>query len=188
MVYFCAERKLWISSIPAPHFERELRNHFDLKEGVFIDVGAHIGRYTVMVAKKLRNSIVIAFEPENFQTLKMNVSLNRLKNVILLNLAASNKDGEVVLCKLRGPHTDWHSMTDPRSYCQSLVVLARRLDGIITEFKLNKVDLIKIDVEGAELLVLQGLESRLKDVKKIIYECSIGKDECEEFLKSAALK
>lgn len=188
-IFLCRKKTMDIL-YTSPHFERELRNHFDLKEGVFIDVGAHIGRYTVMVAKKLRNGIVIALEPEpeNFQTLKMNVSLNRLKNVILLNLAASNKDGEVVLCKLRGPHTDWHSMTNPRSYCESLVVPARRLDGIITEFKLNKVDLIKIDVEGAELLVLQGLESRLKDVKKIIYECSIEKDECEEFLKKCGFK
>jgi len=188
-IFLCRKKTVDIL-YTSPHFERQLKNHFELKEGVFIDVGAHIGRYTIMVAKKLRNDIVIALEPEpeNFQALKKNVSLNGLKNVILLNLAASNKDEKVVLYKLRGPHTDWHSMTNPKSYYESIVVPARRLDDIITRFKLSSVDLIKIDVEGAELLVLQGLESRLKDVKKIIYESPVEKDECKEFLEKHGFK
>jgi len=74
--------------------EWEMRPYFNLKRGVFIDVGANVGKYTVMVGKKLKNKgKVIAFEPEpsNLKALRKNISMNNIKNVKILPLACSNK-------------------------------------------------------------------------------------------------
>ncbi|MEM2614637.1 MAG: FkbM family methyltransferase, partial [Nitrososphaerota archaeon] len=53
-------------------------NLFNLEKGVFVDVGAHIGKYTIMVARKLKDGKVIAIEadPNNFKILKKNLILN----------------------------------------------------------------------------------------------------------------
>lgn len=70
-------------------------NFIQLRKGdVFIDVGAHIGKYTILVAKIVgKEGLVIAIEPnpENYETLLENIKLNNLKNVIAVNIAAWNK-------------------------------------------------------------------------------------------------
>lgn len=59
-------------------------------------MGAHIGRYVISIAKRLKKGKVIAIEPGPVIS-KKNVALNNLTNVILLNIAALDKDGEASL-------------------------------------------------------------------------------------------
>jgi hypothetical protein len=70
---------------------------------VFIDVGANIGRYSLYLAKKFPNTLVIAIEPdpEAYFSLIKGVQANNLNNVIALNLAAYNSNGYVVLFRKR---------------------------------------------------------------------------------------
>lgn len=77
-----------------PKFEEPLHDRFNIISGTFIDVEAHIGRYAILIAKRLKG-VVIAIEPDpaNFLALKKSVALNNLTNVILLNIAASDKNG-----------------------------------------------------------------------------------------------
>lgn len=81
-------------------FESELFPFFTPKHGdVVIDVGAHIGRYTLLVSNLVGDrGKVVSFEPDrsNFRILSMNVGLNKLRNVTLLPFVAGEFDGETI--------------------------------------------------------------------------------------------
>ena len=61
-----------------------------------VDIGAHIWIFTIYAAKKAVNGIVLAYEPipENFKRLKINVTLNDLRNVLPFNMGVASKEGK----------------------------------------------------------------------------------------------
>jgi len=138
---------------------------------VFVDIGAHIGRYTLNVAKAVKNEgTVVAIEPHpaNYRTLLRNVRLNKLENVVVLNLAAWNSDGKL---KLFIGHKSGHHSVKRDRRVGWVTVNAMVMDHVLKELRLGSVDWIKIDVEGAECEVLFGLEETIKAYRpKIIVE------------------
>lgn len=158
--------------VASEEFEFALRKHFkELKKGVFIDIGANIGKYTVMMSNNLGgNGEVIAIEPhpENFRTLERNIDLNRCKNVVALNLACWNKKTELKLFS----HEDQPLLASAVKPSENYIkTQADTLDNIIKDLGVKKIDLIKIDVEGAEQQVLEGMKNILKKKKaRIIFE------------------
>ncbi len=161
-------KSVWVVS---SYGEEELRDYFNIKKGIFIDVGANVGKYSIMVGNRLKNNgKVISIEPEinNFLTLKENIKLNKLNNVILENSACSEKNGlvQLYLSDYPGQHSIY------RKTKHRIKVRSVKLDDLIKKYSLKKVNLIKIDVEGAEIDVLKGAENILKKFKpKIIFEC-----------------
>jgi FkbM family methyltransferase len=152
---------IWI--VLSPDSENWIWSYLRLGKGdVFVDVGAHVGKYTVSIAKVVgEKGLVIAIEPhpENYKILMENVRLNGLKNVIGLNIAAWSEE-----CKLKlfiaGMHGR-HSIKKDFGL-GSLSVKARPLDDVFDELVLKRCNYIKIDVEGSELEVLKGLVKTLK--------------------------
>lgn len=140
-------------------------------EDIFVDVGAHLGYYTCLIGKFLTKGKVYSFEMDvnAFKLLKKNVRLNNLKNVKIYNkvVAEENKIIEI------------NNYLSPRP-CLSLVEtnIAKLKNKVITiyldnffKYKKNKPTVLKIDVEGAELLVLKGMKSLLtKENLKIFLE------------------
>jgi len=113
---------------------------------------------------------VVAIEPhpENYEFLLRNIKLNSLKNVIALNMAAW--DSETDLKLFVGDKHGHHNIKKDFSL-GSLVVRAKPLDEILTELGVERVDFIKIDVEGSELEVLRGLTRTLKRYRpKVVVE------------------
>lgn len=167
-----AVRDLTGLGIVGHHHEPHMHEHFRIcRGGVFIDVGAHVGKYTVLVSKNVGpNGRVIAVEPhpENFKTLKRNIKLNNLSNVVAYNVAASNKSGNLKF--FAGDNSA--SFSEINYYKKSIVtVQAQLLDEIVNALDLNRVDLVKIDVEGGEYEVLLGLEDTLRNFSpKVIVE------------------
>ena len=81
-----------------PGFERKVWRYLNLKKGeIFVDVGAHIGAYTINTAKIASNVIAIEANPENFKVLIKNISLHKLDNVIPYNVAAYNVNKKLKL-------------------------------------------------------------------------------------------
>jgi FkbM family methyltransferase len=148
----------------------------------FIDVGAHIGKYALQVAKVVgERGLVIAVEPdrENFKALVLNARLNNLKNVIALNIAAWSK--EEMLRLFRAGDSGHHSVKHDFGLGFTKV-RARPLDRVIEELDAKRIDWIKVDVEGAEYEVLLGLKWTLRRFKpKVIAEVK------EENLKKVLL-
>jgi FkbM family methyltransferase len=131
----------------------------EVKPGMTVcDIGANIGYYTLLLARWVGpTGRVFAFEPDpvNFALAKKNVEHNGYTNVTLVNCALSNQPGELLLyvCEYnRGDHRSYNP-DEPRE-CVS--VEAKTLDAFLESQNNPRIDVIKMDVQGAEPLVCQG--------------------------------
>ena len=159
--------------------ENEIIEKFHPKTGeIVIDVGAHYGRYTIIAAKRVGPKgkvVAIEADPKNLEILNKNIKLNKLNNnVITCNYAVHSKETKI---KLYTPEeasgrTIYNTIMSERiSHEEKFIeVNANTLDSILEEngIKHEKVDWIKIDVEGAELEVLKGAHKILSESKNII--------------------
>jgi FkbM family methyltransferase len=145
-----------------------------LRKGInIVDIGAHIGMYTILAAEKVGDiGKVISVEPEprNYEQLKKNIELNKFKNVITKNIALSDHEGleKLYLSSSAGSHS-LIFQEDENSSCIDVPV--KTLDKLLEELDIKKVDIIKIDAEGSEIPILEGAEKTLKnnsDVKIIV--------------------
>jgi len=129
----------------------------------FIDVGANAGRYSLLASKKAE--CVIAVEPDasNFKTLCLNIALANRKNVRATQVAVSNMDGLAWLDL--SSHTGSH-----RLGAAGVPVKCFRLASLMQKFGLRHVDLVKLDVEGAELLILQDSQEIMPNISMWIIE------------------
>lgn len=122
-----------------------------------VDVGAHVGYYTLLFSK-LVGSIgkVFSFEPspEFYDVLLSNLKLNRLRNVIPVKKAVADFCGHSWL--YHEPLGGGSSLYLVHSYREPITVDVVTLDAFFSEFGWPNIDLIKLDVEGAELAVLRG--------------------------------
>lgn len=142
-----------------------------LKEGmVAVDVGAHIGYYTLLASSLVGESgKVFAFEPEseNFSALLGNIVLNGFQNIKPFQQAVFSRSGKK--CLYLGIHSGMHSLFKVKdTTAKSVMVDMVSLDDV---FKKTIVDLIKVDTQGAELDVLVGMQEIIKrnnDLKLII--------------------
>jgi len=163
--------------------EDEIVEHFRPKEGdIVVDVGAHIGRYTIIASKRVGESgkvIAIEAHPGNFEMLNRNVKLNKLTNVTALNYAVYSKESKL---KLYVPgeesgFTIYNTITTNRAKTDDkfIEVNANTLDNLLLQQQqqqqngINHADInwIKIDVEGAEFEVLKGATDILSNSKDI---------------------
>lgn len=130
--------------------------------GEFIDVGANIGLMSIFTASKFPNANVIAFEahPNTFKLLERNVNLNKIENIQLIQKALGNSNGSIQI------YDNWHvnrggaSTVVQGDGSNSFDVELTTLDSFLSN---GTPEMIKIDVEGAELDVLKGAEQLIKD-------------------------
>lgn len=148
-------------------------------DGMIIDVGANIGNHTIFFSSVMGQS-VLAIEPieRNFKLLKDNVRNNCIENVLLINVALSDKEG---LLKFKQMHTNncgsFSAQINTDEFISDETIdmsKAVTLDKLIYEADIkDKINLIKIDVEGMELAVLGGAIDTIKNNLPIIAcECS----------------
>ena len=125
----------------------------------FIDVGANIGVFTLPAARRIgRSGRVIAIEPSPlvFPYLERNIVLNGLSNVRLVQCAAHDRDGETVpFYEAPVEHFGMGSL-GAQFHNSPVPVLCRTLDHILNEQQIEKVDVMKVDVEGFEAAVFEG--------------------------------
>src|SRR5215216_4884532 len=161
----------------APGREDDVIEHFNPEEGnVVIDVGSHVGRYTILGSKLVGGSgkvIAVEAHPGNFQLLKRNLQLNKSDNVISLNCAAYCQDTPQLRLFLAGEdrgNTIYNTVMESRYVTEKFVsVPALKLDSIVqyAGIQAHEINWIKIDVEGAEYEVLQGAQNILSNSKDI---------------------
>jgi FkbM family methyltransferase len=142
---------------------------------VMTDIGANIGLYAIFMAKNQPQSEIFAFEPVEviFNRLQRNIALNGLPQVHCIHKAVSNVAGHLQLRMPKGGDIpsdaslikDFHYKDDE---CILETIESVTLDSFVKENGINKIDLIKIDVETAEPLVFKGASEILKSHRPFI--------------------
>lgn len=131
----------------------------------FVDVGANKGDFGLLAAQIVgEKGRVLSFEPEptNCHWIRKSIELNGYKNMVLYEAALSDTNDQTRL--FLGRQSGWHSIVEslPNRDQGSITVAKRTLDSVLQETGSNRVDVMKIDVEGAELAVLRGAMEALK--------------------------
>jgi FkbM family methyltransferase len=138
-----------------------------LKPGMTaLDLGAHHGLYTLLASKRVgSNGKVIAFEPSPRErmALRLHVMLNLCWNVSIQTLALGNENTDATLFVVEGRQTGCNSLRPPEVFggTSPVRVHVTRLDNWLDDENIDRVDFVKLDVEGAELDVLKGAERLL---------------------------
>jgi len=192
--------KLSINEVYEPLEIELIRKEIKLNDFV-IDVGAHIGYHTLNMAKCVgKTGKVFSFEPEpeNFSILKKNVQVNEYQNIITKNKAVGSSNNKIILYTSQN-HSGIHRMYPSKSCQNQIEIECVKLDDYFKKNNfLDKIKLLKIDVEGAELNVLQGskeilsknknLSIFLEFVPKHIMECGMVPNDILNFLQSYEFK
>lgn len=148
---------------------QEMQAHIP-EGGTFIDVGAHVGWYSLKAAKKVGpHGRVIAVEPnpETIPSLKENIRANHDEAIIAVApVACASSESVLTLYAAPRENTGESSLSKTNASQEgkptaSYQVRARPLDDIVSDAHLSGVDFLKVDVEGAELLVLKGAATTL---------------------------
>lgn len=134
-----------------------------LKEGmIVVDIGANLGYFTVIAARRVGpRGKVFSYEPDprNFHLLEKNISVNGFRNVTAIPSAISDKIGSREL--FFGDNNTTHSFSDKRATGRSESVATDTLDDSLSAQGSLKVDIIKMDIEGAEPLALEGMKKTI---------------------------
>jgi FkbM family methyltransferase len=176
----------WLGS-----YERNQQILFEkwVKEGdVIFDIGAHVGFYTLLGSVLVGGrGQVVAFEPvpKNLSYLKKHLQMNSVSNVEVVEAAVSDRHGHV--CLSSGPSNSmWHIDAQGELEVQTV-----SLDDLVLNAKLPPPNVIKMDIEGAEFLALNGSARVVKEFHPVLLLSTHGIDvhqKCCRFLESAGYR
>jgi len=134
-------------------------------DDICFDVGANLGYYTVLMAKAVPQGRVYAFEPDPFShaLLQLNVRINRLENVVVNCLALGERPGTSSFFRCTDSAYNSFKDTARKAVSSVIEVPVTTLDEFVAVNDVPRVDFVKVDVEGAEGLVLAGAKRLLQD-------------------------
>lgn len=136
------------------------------EDDVVWDIGASYGIYSLFASSKLSSGKIYAFEPEikTYKLLEKNIRLNNLQNIVPLNYALSDCEGFVDLYVSDSANIGTHSLVMRDDFPVSKkgkLVNVRTGDKIVQGREVCLPNVVKIDVEGAEMNVLEGMKDIL---------------------------
>lgn len=141
------------------------------ENGTFFDIGANMGWYSLLSAKKYKNLKIHAFEPipKTYSFLKKNIELNKLENINTYNYGFSNESKDLKFYFYPEGSGNASSVNlSERENAEIMLCHVELMDDFVHKNDLH-VDFIKCDVEGAELLVFQGGINTIECDKPIVF-------------------
>ena len=141
----------------------------------FIDIGSNIGLYSLLVEKNFPKIKIFSFEPhpENFKKLRNNILNNKIKNIEYLNyaLGIDNEDRFMIEGSIPGGHKVSNNNSTTVDIGGGIRVQAVKLESIMDKLKVDKINFLKLDCEGAEGEIIKSLGvTGLKKIDKIAVE------------------
>ena len=144
--------------------------------GVFMDIGANIGYFSLVVAKQFNNAKVYAVEPvsKTYEILCKNIAFNQYQEKIIpINSAVGNQQGVVDIIDNWGPKN--HIFVDSLNLSKNQkhsheTVEVRTLDNIVNKLEISEIDLIKVDIEGYESYFIDGAKQTLSQLPLLLIE------------------
>jgi len=145
-------------------FEEEIK-YIAMNKGIFLDIGANIGEFSIALAVKFKGSKIVAFEPDPvaFVCLQFNIeSSNLADRVTIINAALSDKSGTFPFY-IATKNAD-SSFIKPKTFTEIVNVKSYRADQFMQENKIKSILFLKMDAEGFEPEILAGFGRRIIDV------------------------
>lgn len=143
---------------------------FEIKNNdIIVDIGAHIGLFSLFASQFCKSGKIYCFEPikENYEILLDNIDLNKIKNIIPLNLAVS-KENEPVRIYMNSDESAHSIFPQGNEFVE---VKSTTIEKIFDEQKIENCDLLKIDCEGAEYQIIDSIpEKYFSRINKVIIE------------------
>jgi FkbM family methyltransferase len=136
---------------------------------VVIDVGAGIGDHTLVFSRRVgKDGLVVAIEaqPETAQYLERTVRVNRLDNTCVFREAACDRETTVLISNGRAYEANTLVGT-----AGDIAVPGRPIDDMVAPLNLPKIDLVKMNIEGAEVMALAGMCETLRRTKAVVIAC-----------------
>ena len=143
----------------------------DIRDKLVVDVGANIGEFSVYLRKYCgHKGEIIAFEPDphEFDTLSQNAALYNLKAI---NCAVSNVSGKIEFILNNEDADSRLNLIENDKFQNKISVQSVRLNGVLDELNVKEVGLVKIEAEGFEPEVLQGLDLSNSRVMYFAIDC-----------------
>ena len=142
---------------------------------VIIDVGAHIGTFSLLAARKVRHGHVHAIEAsqDTFNFLRINVALNRCENVTVHHLALTDRNGT---CTLFHDTGNWGHSVVSAAAATSETVESATLETFLQRNRIERCQFMKLNCEGAEFpILLTSPKSVLQrfDCMLVLYHCDL---------------
>lgn len=136
----------------------------------FVDVGAHWGYFSLIASQRTGPSgsvLAIEADPRLFRTLSRNIETNKLKNVEAIQVAAAAGLGSLRMAGYSEAHDSWgvsRLISSEANFVSSDMFDVRTdsIDSLLDERRIKTVDVLKMDIEGAEALALRGMEAGLR--------------------------
>lgn len=150
----------------------------DLKDKTVIEAGAELGIYSLYFASKIHRGKLITFEPNplNFFFLRKNLHANSFRAPICLNCGLSNSPGKLHFVSRRYNRAKGTFKLDKHEILrqgQNLIfeedIGVMTIDQALEQYKLDGVDFVKIDTEGFEPNIIEGMTATLQHYKPILY-------------------
>lgn len=142
------------------------------KGQTFIDIGAHVGYFSLLAARRVGPTgkvLAIDANPAAITQLEQNVARSNLSNVIVEHTACGGSEGSVTLYYSSESNSSMASLSGANAGTDvKIEVKCTTIDHLIRKNALDRADLIKIDVEGAEMTVLRGMESTIRHMRPTI--------------------
>jgi len=150
---------------------------FVAEDAVVLDCGAHAGQFAKLFAAMAPNGHIYAVEPGSyaFSILRRAIAFNRLGNVSVERLGLSDKSGELQLSmpvKTSGSYgfglSHFGRVTDPRRHLTETAPVST-VDDFVARHGIDRLDLIKADIEGWEMRLLSGAGQTLDRLRPALY-------------------
>ena len=153
------------------NFEPDETNYFNsiLKPNdICFDVGGNVGFFSMLMAKRASKGVVHVFEPIplNAALIRTSAELNGFGNLVINNVAVGSQKGSVAFSiSIDSAYSSMHP-TGRRAEDKSIIVPVKTIDEYVTVHSVPRIDILKVDVEGAEALVIEGAANILKDTTR----------------------
>jgi FkbM family methyltransferase len=151
---------------------------------VIVDIGAHIGTFAILAARRVGNGRVIAAEAsrESFDLLRINTALNRCENIAYSHVAVSDKEGTVELFHDVG---NWGHSTVKQLSSKSETVAAQPFPAFLESHQVTRCHLLKMNCEGSEFpIILSTPHDVLRRFQRmlVLYHCDLWSQQNEHDL------
>jgi len=163
------DRNLFFNGVVDPDLKTFIEKYLK-EDGVFFDIGANSGYFSIIAASNAPKGTVYSFEPvpRTFNNLKKTVHANGNKNISLFKFCIGGKNGSTTFNISHSSDVSGMKQTEYQTNISKIKTKVVNLDTFIVEHKIKVIDMVKIDTEGAEFEIISNSPNLINKIRPIL--------------------